>query len=151
MQELDENQEQIFKEIALVYNELDKETLKSCSIVSDETKAVLEAIDPHQDMEAFVARIRKDWVEPYDYNFEPCLLWKDSGSLVTDDYSKIYLANLMSKSKSTLEDHIKEIEARQKELDGLSKLIDAYKGNPSLGDAAEVHEVYLTNQALNIF
>ncbi len=60
---------------------------------------------------------------------------------MTDEHARIYLINTHDKIQAKIEEVVEEIAARQKELNGLATLKDAYTKNPALGEADDVNEV----------
>lgn len=122
------------------------ETDGAASTFRNETLATVQAVNGHADCETFVKMAKRPWTEPYDFAFVPCLLWKDSDQLVTDDAARIYLANKIEKARAELVEQNKLIDGKRKEMDGLANLLDAYTKNPTLGDAEEVREQYIESQ-----
>lgn len=59
------------------------------------------------------------WTEPADFDFEPSPIWHDNPNMVADEPAKIYLRNLLQKSKRGIEGHRGDIIRRQKEIGDL--------------------------------
>jgi hypothetical protein len=118
--------------------------LTALSKVQDHVNSILlvvREIDAVADTDSFARMHAKPWTEPYDFAFEPTLLWKDSDELVSDQASKICLNNKLGKIDEKLAEIDKEIVGKTKEIDGLRKLLNAYTENPAMGDAEEINEV----------
>lgn len=67
----------------------------------------------------FVKHNVPDWIEPPEFQFEPSHIWHDTDQIVTDEYAKVYLRNLVLKSKKGLAEVKGEVETRRREMEGL--------------------------------
>jgi len=67
------------------------------------------------------------WIEPSDFVFEPSPIWHDTDEIVVDENAKVFLRNLLGKSRRGLEDAKTHVESRRGEINGLRKLIDTIK------------------------
>lgn len=59
--------------------------------------------------------------------FEPSPIWHDTDEIVVDENAKVFLRNLLGKSRRSLEDAKTHVESRRKEIDELRKLINTIK------------------------
>lgn len=51
----------------------------------------------------FVKHNLVQWQEPSDFVFEPSPIWHDDPEIVTDEYAKIFLRNMVTKSREGLQ------------------------------------------------
>jgi hypothetical protein len=78
--------------------------------------------------------------------FTPCGLWKDEEVLVTDEFSKIYLGNLLEKYKLEHDDVAYRVSKIEASLKGISNLYESYKQNPLKGDIDSVKESLISEK-----
>ena len=72
--------------------------------------------DPRLDSMMFVRHNAAAWQEPVDMIFEPSPVWHDDSSMAVDETSKIFLRNILGKSKGQISELRKEEDAKRKEL-----------------------------------
>ncbi|MCJ1386183.1 hypothetical protein MMC17_009309 [Xylographa soralifera] len=72
--------------------------------------------DPRLDSIMFVRHNAAAWQEPGDMVFEPSPVWHDDSSMAVDETSKIFLRNILGKSKGQISELRKEEDAKRKEL-----------------------------------
>lgn len=70
--------------------------------------------------------------------------------MVTDESAKVYLANKVAKAKSTMLEIDADVHAKTKEIEGLQRLLDAYKRSPNAGDPFDVNEVWQVRCGFNV-
>lgn len=75
----------------------------------------------------FVMHNTTVWTEPVDFDFEPSPIWHDNPNMVADEPAKIYLRNLLQKSKRGIEGHKGDIMRRKKEIGDLKAARDRSK------------------------
>ena len=78
--------------------------------------------DPKLDSMMFLRHNVAPWQEPLDMGFEPSPVWLDDNAMVVDETAKVYLRNVLGKSKSQLRDLKPEVDRRRKEVEAI-KLI----------------------------
>jgi formin-binding protein 1 len=57
---------------------------------------------PILDSAMFVRHNLAQWDEPVEFAFEPSPIWHDDANIVTDEYAKVFLRNMVSKSREGL-------------------------------------------------
>ena len=50
----------------------------------------------------FVSHNTGHWDEPMDFAFEPSPIWHDDAQIITDEYAKVFLRNMVAKSREGL-------------------------------------------------
>jgi hypothetical protein len=78
MQEMNEKTSFSAKKLLEDYVTFETKTLRDSQAQLDALLAVFDRIQPSHDSTLFVQYHRQTWTEPYDFAFEPSLLWKDS-------------------------------------------------------------------------
>jgi formin-binding protein 1 len=77
--------------------------------------------DPSLDSGMFCHHNTVQWQDPPDFVFEPSPVWLDSDAMAVDDTSKIFLRNILSKSKPLVSTLKSDCTAKQRELDNVKK------------------------------
>lgn len=62
------------------------------------------------------------WQEPRDFTFEPSPVWLDDSDMAIDEAAKIYLKNVLAKSKGQLVELQQEVDRKTKEVDGVKRI-----------------------------
>ncbi|KAI9208006.1 uncharacterized protein BJ171DRAFT_472287 [Polychytrium aggregatum] len=109
----------------------------------DKIKQTIASLDGSGDADAFLAKARagfKDAPTPHEFAFQSSGLWKETGEMSTDDFSRIFLTNKLEKIRDALDLVSKDIEAKHKAIEGLQKLYDTYTANPRQGDPYKARE-----------
>ncbi|KAI3654933.1 hypothetical protein MP228_000313 [Amoeboaphelidium protococcarum] len=142
MQQMNEARVTQTKQLLDEYLRLEIASLDQARNVIDVIHGAVESVSAEQDSNIFIGYHRPavEWTEPYDYKFEPTLLWKESEDIEVNDAAKIYLINKLGKVRAKLEETVSELDVKTKEVEGLKNLQDAYVKNPTTGDPDEVLE-----------
>lgn len=77
---------------------------------------------------------------PGDFEFQSYSEFTEDDSLIDEEASKVFLFNKMKKAQNLLESLDVEIITKEKELEGLYNLFNAYLDNPATGDSDEIRE-----------
>ena len=70
----------------------------------------------------FVRHNVAPWQEPLDMGFEPSPVWLDDNAMAIDETAKIFLRNVLGKSKSQLRDLKPEVDRRRKEVEAIKMI-----------------------------
>lgn len=77
--------------------------------------------NPVLDSMMFARHNSSQWQMPGDFTFEPSPVWLDDESIATDEASKIYLQNILSKSKASMGTYKRELEQKRREVDNAKR------------------------------
>jgi len=92
----------------------------------------------------FVEHNVAPWSEPANFEFEPSMVWHDTDDIVVDEPAQVFLRNMMTKSRRSLEEVKPDWERRRKEVEGLRARREAVKFDDSQGQIdADVTKVSL--------
>lgn len=92
----------------------------------------------------FIEHNKATWNEPAEFEFEPSMVWHDTDEIVVDEPAQIFLRNMMTKSRRSLEEVRPELEKKRKEVEGLKTRKDEVKLDESKGQIdADVTRVSL--------
>ncbi|KDE07182.1 hypothetical protein MVLG_02582 [Microbotryum lychnidis-dioicae p1A1 Lamole] len=135
-----------FKANLLDVVEVERASLRTIEANLDNAKTVVEEIRADQEQTRFVERHQRDrslgWELPPLLKWEECPIWHDTDAFDLGDGSVTFLLNVKMKDEARLGELGPGIEAKKREIEGLSQLADAYGRDPKLGDAGAVLENY---------
>ncbi|KAH6649904.1 hypothetical protein F5144DRAFT_554613 [Chaetomium tenue] len=77
---------------------------------------------PHLDSMMYIRHNMGGFQEPPDKEFEPSPVWHDDGTMVVDEAAKVYLRNLLNKSKGQLGELRREADKKRREVEGLRRV-----------------------------
>jgi len=67
----------------------------------------------------FVRHNTELWTEPPDFEFEPSPIWHDDAEIVTDEFAKVFLRNMVSRSREGLNKIKGNVALKQQEVEKL--------------------------------
>lgn len=77
---------------------------------------------PHLDSMMYMRHNMGTFQEPSDKMFEPSPVWHDDEAMVTDEPAKVFLRNVLNKSKSQLGDLRREVDKKRREVEAATRL-----------------------------
>lgn len=77
---------------------------------------------PALDSMMFVRHNAGPWQEPANKGFEPSPVWHDDGVMVVDETAKVFLRNVLGKSKAQLGDLRREVDKKRREVEGVKRV-----------------------------
>ena len=77
---------------------------------------------PPLDSMMFVRHNAGPWQEPANKAFEPSPVWHDDGIMVVDETAKVFLRNVLGKSKAQLGDLRREVDKKRREVEGVKRV-----------------------------
>ena len=93
---------------------------------------------PALDSMMFVRHNAAVWQEPQNKQFEPSPVWHDDGAMVIDDTAKVFLRNVLSKSKGQLGDLRREVDKKRREVEGVKRVKQQIREGKDKRDEVEV-------------
>ncbi|KAK7952264.1 actin polymerization protein [Apiospora aurea] len=93
---------------------------------------------PHLDSLMYIQHNQGSWQEPADKVFEPSPVWHDDDTMVTDDSAKVYLRNVLNKSKSQLGDLRREVDKKRREVEGIKRVKQRIREGTEQKDEVQV-------------
>lgn len=76
---------------------------------------------PHLDSMMYIRHNLGSFQEPADKGFEPSPVWHDDDTMVIDEAAKVFLRNVLNKSKSQLGDLRREVDKKRREVEGVKR------------------------------
>lgn len=93
---------------------------------------------PALDSMMFVRHNVGSWQEPPNKVFEPSPIWHDDDAMVVDDNAKVFLRNVLAKSKAQLGDLRREVDKKQREVEGIQRTKQAIREGKDKRNEVEV-------------
>lgn len=87
------------------------------------------------------------WNEPFNFEFEPSMVWHDTDDIVVDDPAQVFLRNLMTKSRRSLDEVKPDFEKKRKEVEALK----ARKEEVKIDETNRQIDADVTRVSLNIY
>ena len=94
--------------------------------------------DPRLDSMMFIRHNVSQWQEPLDITFEPSPVWLDDNSMATDETAKIYLRNVLGKSKSQLRELKSEVDKKRREVENIKRIRQSIREGRDKRDEVEL-------------
>lgn len=76
---------------------------------------------PHLDSLMYMRHNVGSWQEPPDKGFEPSPVWHDTDAMVVDEATKVFLRNVLGKSKGQLGELRREADKKRREVEGFER------------------------------
>lgn len=103
---------------------------------------------PALDSGMFLEHNMANWNEPHDFEFEPSMVWHDTDEIVNDEHAQVFLRNMMTKSRRSLDEVKPSMETKKREVEGLRARKEEAKIDESTGQTdVEVTRVSAHNFA----
>ena len=93
---------------------------------------------PELDSMMFVRHNVAPWQEPPNKVFEPSPVWHDDDLMVVDDTAKVFLRNVLSKSKAQLGDLRREVDKKRREVEGTKRVKQQIREGKDKRDEVEL-------------
>lgn len=93
---------------------------------------------PHLDSMMYMRHNIGGFNEPPDKVFEASPVWHDDDSMIVDETAKIYLRNVLSKSKSSLGELRREVDKKRREVENVRRLKERVREGTEKKDEVEV-------------
>lgn len=83
--------------------------------------------EPHLDSMMYVRHNLSAWQEPADKTFEPSPVWHDDDIMITDEPAKVFLRNVLNKSKGQLGDLRREVDKKKRDIETIKRMKQAIR------------------------
>ncbi|KAF9882003.1 hypothetical protein CkaCkLH20_00039 [Colletotrichum karsti] len=105
-----------------VASQLEAAMLLSSKGLMENLGAEIARNEPHLDAMMYIRHNLGSFQEPPDKTFEPSPVWHDDDLMVVDEPAKIYLRNVLSKSKAQLGDLRREVDKKRREVESVKRV-----------------------------
>ncbi|KAK3988294.1 hypothetical protein QBC44DRAFT_329494 [Cladorrhinum sp. PSN332] len=105
---------------------------------------------PHLDSMMFIRHNMGGFQEPPDKVFEPSPVWHDDESMAVDDSAKVYLRNVLNKSKSQLGELRREVDKKRREVEAMKQQKQRVReGREQRDEATLVGQIFMAQEDLH--
>ena len=101
---------------------------------------------PHLDSMMYIRHNIGTFNEPADKVFEPSPVWHDDDIMVVDEVAKVYLRNVLSKSKSSLGELRREVDKKRREVENVKGIKQRVREGKEQKDEVEVVKALFSMQ-----
>ncbi|KAF5686098.1 BZZ1-Myo3 5p-Bee1p-Vrp1p actin assembly complex component [Fusarium circinatum] len=101
---------------------------------------------PHLDSMMYIQHNMGVFNEPPDKHFEASPVWHDDGTMVVDETAKVFLRNVLGKSKSQLGELRREVDKKRREVESLKQLKQRVREGKEKKDEVEVVRILFSMQ-----
>ncbi|CZR43447.1 uncharacterized protein FPRO_07636 [Fusarium proliferatum ET1] len=101
---------------------------------------------PHLDSMMYIQHNMGTFNEPPDKHFEASPVWHDDGTMVVDETAKVFLRNVLGKSKSQLGELRREVDKKRREVESLKQLKQRVREGREKKDEVEVVRILFSMQ-----
>ncbi|KAI0394087.1 hypothetical protein F5Y17DRAFT_429382 [Xylariaceae sp. FL0594] len=93
---------------------------------------------PHLDSMMYIQHNMGAFSEPPDKVFEPSPIWHDDDTMVTDEPAKVFLRNVLNKSKGQLGDLRREVDKKRREVEAVKQMKQRVREGSEKKDEVQV-------------
>ncbi|KAF3014035.1 hypothetical protein E8E14_011004 [Neopestalotiopsis sp. 37M] len=105
---------------------------------------------PHLDSMMYIRHNMGSWQEPADKGFEPSPVWHDDDTMIIDEPAKIFLRNVLNKSKSQLGDLRREVDKKRREVEGVKRTKERVRdGSEAKDEVLIVSQLFALQEQLH--
>ncbi|CAL3968512.1 unnamed protein product [Diplocarpon coronariae] len=101
---------------------------------------------PTMDSMMFARHNAGPWSDPPDKVFEPSPIWHDDDAMVVDDPAKVFLRNVLGKSKSQLGDLRREVDSKRREVEKAKQVKQQIRDGKVKKDEVEIVKAIFSMQ-----
>lgn len=125
---------EIWSRAARLESDMLKRCTESLGHLTSEIKRNIHVLDTMM----FVRHNVTSWQEPPDKIFEPSPVWHDDDAMAVDDTAKIFLRNVLNKSKGQLVELRREVDKKRKDLESARKVKQSIRDGKDKRDEVEI-------------
>ena len=130
--------------------QLESGALQNCSSHVDRLAQEITRNLPHLDSMMYIRHNMASWQEPSDKAFEPCPVWHDDSTMVVDETAKVYLRNVLNKSKGQLGELRREVDKKRREVESLKRVKQRIRdGTENKDEAAVISQIFSMQEELH--
>lgn len=126
--------------------QLEKSTLSRSTDHLNHLGSEIPRNNPKLDSMMFVRHNVAHWQEPLDLTFEPSPVWLDDSAMATDETAKVYLRNVLSRSKGQLRELKQEVDKRKKEVENIKRIRQSVREGRDKRDEVELVRFMFSQQ-----
>ncbi|KAK2755314.1 actin polymerization protein [Colletotrichum kahawae] len=133
-----------------VASQLEAAMLVSSKGLMDNLTTEISRNQPHLDSMMYIRHNLGSFQEPPDKVFEPSPVWHDDDNMVVDETAKVYLRNVLGKSKAQLGDLRREVDKKRREVEGIKRVKQRIReGTEKKDEVLVVTQLFLLQEDLH--
>lgn len=130
--------------------QLETGMLQRSSAQVDHLSQEITRNQPYLDSMMYIRHNMGAWQEPLDKLFEPSPVWHDDATMVVDEAAKIYLRNVLNKSKGQLGDLRREVDKKRREVEAVKRVKQKVReGIEKRDEVAVVSQIFAMQEDLH--
>ncbi|PGH04800.1 hypothetical protein GX51_03286 [Blastomyces parvus] len=138
LQDLNETRVSKLNSIWMLAAQLEKNTLTRCEQHVSHMLSEIPRNEPRLDSTMFIRHNMTNWQDPADMQFEPSPVWHDDAAMITDETAKIFLRNILVKSKTQAKELKVDADKKRREVENAKKIRQSIRDGKDKRDEAEV-------------
>jgi hypothetical protein len=146
MQALSESRVSALNSIWSTASSLETQALTRSTELLEHLSSEIPRNNPILDSMMFVRHNAAPWQEPQDFVFEPSPVWLDDDVMAADPASKTFLMNILTKSKSSLNELRLDCDGKRREVEATKQVRQLIKDGKDDRDEGEVVRALFHNQ-----
>ncbi|GLI74628.1 protein BZZ1 [Penicillium ochrochloron] len=150
LQDLNETRVRRLNALWSLAAELEKSSLTNCLNHSTNLLTEIPRNDPRLDSMMFLQHNISQSQEPANMGFEPCAVWHDDASIITDESAKVFLRNVLGKSKTQVRELRVEADKKKREVENGKKAREGIRqGKDKRNEVDVVRGIFYLQEALH--
>lgn len=131
-------------------SQLEATMLQQSSGQVDHLSREITRNQPHLDSMMYIQHNMGAFNEPPDKVFEPSPVWHDDDAMITNEAAKIYLRNVLNKSKSQLGDLRREVDKKRREVESIKRVKQKIRdGTEKQDEVTVVSQIFALQEELH--
>lgn len=129
-----------------VATQLEGDMLQQSRTMMDNLGVEIKRNEPHLDSMMYMRHNMGGFQEPSDKGFEASPVWHDDDVMVVDETAKVFLRNVLGKSKGQLSELRREVDKKRRDVDALRATKQRVRDGTEKKDEVEVVRVLFAMQ-----
>ncbi|KAF2229475.1 FCH-domain-containing protein [Viridothelium virens] len=138
LQDLSETRVARLNSLWMLGTQIETATLTQRTSLLQHLSSEIPRNNPALDSMMFVRHNTTNWQDPLDFAFEPSPVWLDEATMAIDETAKVFLRNLLTKSKGSLSELRRESDAKHREVDNFRRVRQNVREGKDNRDEVEV-------------
>ncbi len=106
--------------------------------------------EPRLDSLMFIQHNVTPWQEPPNFTFEPSPVWLDDSAMAVDEVAKVFLRNVLLKSKGQLGELKEDVDSKRREIEAIRRIQQNIRAGKDNRDEVElVRAMFSVQEALH--
>ncbi|KAJ5555313.1 hypothetical protein N7535_007752 [Penicillium sp. DV-2018c] len=150
LQNINETRVQRMNSIWTLAAQLEKSSLSNSTQHIANLLVEIPRNNPHLDSLMFLQHNVTQSQEPANLGFEPSPVWHDDASIIVDEAAKVFLRNVLSKSKTQIRELRVESDRKKREVEGSKKVREnIQQGKDNRNELDVVRSIFYMQESLH--